>query len=199
MVEPVGAVASADKHRKDRPALRRCVSAVGHGAAPRLGCPDKRSMLPPTAPVGAAAVAWQWQARRRPGKHRSARRRLHSDRTVRAHDLVEALGAEHGAQQVGAGLDGQLAPDLALRGDLADRLEPRPGMALLQPGDIIAHAGPALLDPAMAAVSIGGDGERRGGIVEEGAHVAMQRALVALERQDPRGRPEGRLRRRPVR
>jgi hypothetical protein len=88
------------------------------------------------------------------------------------------------AQQVRAGLDGQLAPDLALGSDLADRLEPRPGMALLQPGDIIAHAGPALLDPAMAAVSIGSDGERRGGIVEEGAHVAMQRALVAFERQN---------------
>ena len=57
-------------------------------------------------------------------------------------------------------------------------------MVLLQPGDIIAHAGPALLDPAVAAVGMSGRRQRRGGIAEEGAHVIMQRALVAFERQD---------------
>jgi hypothetical protein len=47
----------------------------------------------------------------------------------------------------------------------------------------VAEAGLALLDPAMTAVGRRAAGERRGGIVEEGADIVEQRALVALERE----------------
>jgi len=53
MIEPVGSVAGAHEHRKDRPALRR-ILAVGHEAAPCLGCPGKRATLLPIEPAPAA-------------------------------------------------------------------------------------------------------------------------------------------------
>src|SRR5215210_7288112 len=87
------------------------------------------------------------------------------DVPVAPHDLAEALRAENRAQQIVAGLDRRLAPDLATGSDLADRLEPRPGMALLQPSNVAGEAGSTLLEAAMPGIGLVAGGERRSGVV----------------------------------
>ena len=54
---------------------------------------------------------------------------------------------------------------------------------LPQPGHIVADAGVADLDPAVAGIGLGVARQGCGGVIEEGPDVVVQRALVALERQ----------------
>ncbi len=107
------------------------------------------------------------------------------DGPMHPHDSVEPVRAERRAEQVVAGLDGGLAPaNLAAGGDLAEGREAGPSMVLLQPGNIVADAGVAAFAPAVAGIGLGVARYGCGGVVEKGPYVVVQRALVALERQD---------------
>src|ERR1039457_4122339 len=97
-------------------------------------------------------------------------------------------GATDPAEQVISGLLRRLAGDLMDRGDFSGRLEARPCMAVLQPFDIGAQACRSGLDATMPLVGIAGAFERGLGIIEEAAHVVVQRLLVALEGEHIPGR-----------
>src|SRR5271166_184840 len=98
-----------------------------------------------------------------------------------AHDLVEAFRRECRAEQVIGRLGGGLVGGLANADDLADGREAGPFMMLLQPADVGGDRRRAGLDAAVIAIDNrsgrGGAGSR---IVEEAAHIIMQRPLVAL-------------------
>ena len=96
---------------------------------------------------------------------------------------LKRSGRDGAAEQIAARFDRGFAVDLAAGGDLADGLEAWPAVALLQPGDISRQRSRAGLDAAVALVGVGCARERRRRIVEEAAHVIVQRLLVALERQ----------------
>jgi hypothetical protein len=102
-----------------------------------------------------------------------------------ADHVVEALGGQRCAEQVIGRLSGGLGRGFADAGDLADGGQARPMVDLLQPVDLARDQGRAGFDAAV--IGINGLRTRRRlvrRIVEECADVLMQRALVALQRQD---------------
>jgi hypothetical protein len=107
------------------------------------------------------------------------------DTPVCAGDLVEVLGRERRAQQVIGCFGRGLGAGLAHAGQLADGGEAGPVVVLLQPVDVSRQRRRARFDASV----IGIDGLRARRrlarrVVEKCGDVIMQRALVALERQD---------------
>src|ERR1019366_1754819 len=89
------------------------------------------------------------------------------DAPMAADDGVETFRREGLAEQIAAGLDRRSAVDLAGSGDLSDRLQARPIVALVQPCDIGRERCRTGFDAAVPLVRLAGGGKRGLGIIEK--------------------------------
>ena len=102
-----------------------------------------------------------------------------------ARGVLEALGRERRAHEVVAGFGLRALCGFAPRLDLADGGQARPIVALAQPCDVVAERGAARLDAPVVAINMLTRLEfvRLGGVVQIQAHILIQAALIALERE----------------
>ena len=99
------------------------------------------------------------------------------------HDVVASLRRPGLAQQVVTGFRAGLAVLLTGSRYLANSLQTRPDMLLLQPVNVGADAGDPGFDAPVSFANLGGLRHRRVRVVQEQFHVIVERTLIAFQRQ----------------